>query len=76
METKWDAIPPTTPGMYWFYGWDYGIEVGCGPSFYLLRVKQAANGILYILEGSFWNPNKGLGFYQPVILPEAPEETK
>lgn len=53
---SWSQEFPTKEGLYWFYGYRYGM-VSCGrreePEFMLLEVFKVKNGVMYKADGQF-----------------------
>ena len=72
---KWTKVWPTTPGLYWFYGWPYGRSHEGEPWFYLVEaVKNGTGGITYVRSGHFFYEVEGAeGQFIPVALPDPPK---
>lgn len=67
----WTLEWPTEPGWYWFYGHKYGEDRD--PEYGMVRVFQAANGLMHTLDGHFMFPSEGHdGVFQQAVLPVPP----
>ena len=81
MVGGWQHEWPTEPGLWWFYGYDYGRknpETGFGlgsvkPDLYLVKVAKIANGLCFILDGHFWGKSEqAVGMFLEADLPDLP----
>lgn len=75
MRTQWKTEWPTEPGLYWFYGFPYGLrERDAKIDLSLVRaVKNGQGSITCIREGHFFYKSEGaIGKFIPVELPELP----
>src|SRR4051812_34759197 len=46
-QEGWSLQVPTTPGLWWCYGWPYGHHLENDPELLLLEVLQTRDGLLY-----------------------------
>jgi hypothetical protein len=69
---EWTIEWPSEVGVYWFYGWDYGLT-NAPAKFHLVEVHQALNGVVLVMDGAFMFKSEGhMGVFAPIQLPDPP----
>lgn len=83
---QWTGAWPTTPGVYWFYGYPWGKEKAArqgdkGPDLMCVNVVKILNGehfrpsVLYVTEGFTISKDEGaIGLWTLCLLPDKPTE--
>lgn len=74
MKETWTDEWPKEPGLYWFFGYPYGVKDITAPGLHLVRAVRNGQGtITYVREGHFFYRSEGaVGKFAPVELPELP----
>ena len=65
----WIPEPPTTPGMYWFYGERFETD-SC--DLRLVEVWKTPKRPVYVTSGNFMYPQQFKGLWQKALLPDLP----
>ncbi len=76
-RTTWDSRWPKEEGVFWFYGFPWGLKPGDDdtPDLLCVLVRQIANGFLYVTEGFTIDEGQAVGFWAPCTLPDKPCKT-
>ena len=71
MNTDWTKEWPTTPGWYWFYGVEGGMQIR------LMSVEVVASNkktLMYKAGMVYIYPGSADGVWQSAVVPELPKE--
>jgi hypothetical protein len=71
--SNWTARWPQGEGMYWFYGWFFGVSDE-KPKLHFCEVKQGANKLMFVANGNFMYEREAVGVWLKATLPNYNQE--
>lgn len=76
---KWTKKIPGKEGLYFFYGWPYGVKESINnkkiaPELSFVKVYKISNGLITARDGNFWWPKKenAIGVFTEIDMPDLP----